>query len=1097
MNFIADLHIHSRYSRATSRQLNPQSLAAWAVVKGLHVLGTGDFTHPGWREELKQELVRDEDTGLYRLKTPPDLSLALPDMEGVPGRKVERDDNAARGPLFLLQAEVSSIYKRHGKVRKVHNLVFMPDMHSAEKLSRTLEGVGNLASDGRPILGLDSRNLLEMVLEADPRGVVVPAHIWTPWFAIFGSKSGFDSMEECFGDLTSHIFALETGLSSDPAMNRLWSHLDGYTLISNSDAHSGANLGREANLFTGRPGYDGIFNALRRQEDASCRYAGTVEFFPEEGKYHLDGHRACNVVLEPEESRKLNNICPECGKPLTIGVLHRVMALADRHEPVLAPAEDGCKALIPLPELLGELLGVGAQSRRVTESYTKLIAALGSEMHILHTLPEDQLRRHWEGLGEGIGRMRRGEVIRQGGYDGEYGTVRVFTAQEAASFRSGRSRGKLLDEKATGLLALATPPRPAALAAPAPALPSPEPSAPALPISGSPSLPADAAPYTPEQQAALSAGPQPVLVMAGPGAGKTHTLMGRVAHLLAQHVPAQDIVVVTFTRRAAEELRQRLHVLLPAGGEQDMPHCDTLHALAWALLREQNARAETAPANEPVLLGEEGAYKVFVAANTHLSKAEQKRAWEQLSLARETRCWDGVSEETEACLRNYGVHKAASGWLDYTDLLELWLARLEAEHTFASHPRHLLVDEVQDLSPLQWAILCRLVPQGGQGFFGIGDPDQAIYGFRGAQNQVAAFVRGLWPETEVHSLTQSHRAAPGILACANALLGTEGQCGVLHARHAQRSCRLHLFSAPNAEAEARWVADSVRTLLGQSSHTLHDAADAHAATVGLAPESALAPGDVAVLVRLKAQMAPLHKALVQAGIPCAVPEQEGCWHDNRVALMLEQARQHYSTSPGAGAVLSPDWPSTPDNVWAGGLVTLRAHLEKHNFGDTLFWDSVAWKALRALWEEMPSDWPSLLSRVALLRDVEMARRRAERVQILTLHAAKGLEFAAVFLPGMEEGLLPLDRAALWGETRHEPLAGVDAASVLAEERRLAYVGVTRAARMLFCSHAVRRRWMGRELCLPPSAFLQAVRPLCRNTTLKAHSQKNSQQLRLF
>ena len=307
--FRADLHVHSRFSRATSGRLNIRNLAAWSMIKGLSVMSTGDFTHPAWRDELRRDLVYDDNSGLYRVREKTPLETEIPGFS--------RPDGASE-PQFLIQAEISSIYKKDGSVRKVHNVVIMPSLESADKLSNKLAAIGNITSDGRPILGLDCEHLLEMVLEADERGVLIPAHIWTPWFSLFGSKSGFDALEDCFGSLSSHIFALETGLSSDPDMNRLWSALDRYALVSNSDAHSGENLGREANLFEGTPSYDGIFDALRRaardEEGSGCIYRGTVEFFPEEGKYHLDGHRACNVVLEPEESMKIGNICPVCGK---------------------------------------------------------------------------------------------------------------------------------------------------------------------------------------------------------------------------------------------------------------------------------------------------------------------------------------------------------------------------------------------------------------------------------------------------------------------------------------------------------------------------------------------------------------------------------------------------------------------------------------------------------------------------------------------------------------------------------------------------------------------------------------------------------------
>ena len=413
--FRADLHIHSRYSRATSKKLGVRLLAAWARVKGLDVLGTGDFTHPAWMEELKENLVLDPRSGLYELKDPGRLEREL---EGL-----SLGELSGR-TLFMLQTEISSIYKRGGKVRKVHNLVYMPTFEAAEKFTLKLGKVGNLASDGRPILGLDSRDLLEMVLETDPLAYLVPAHIWTPWFSALGSKSGFDSIEECYGPLTSEIFALETGLSSDPEMNWLLSGLDRYRLISNSDAHSGEKLGREANLFTGDRSYEGIYRALRG-EALGHKFMGTIEFFPEEGKYHLDGHRKCGVVMEPRETMARGGLCPVCGKPMTVGVLNRVLALADREEPLQPPNQPGFVSLIPLCEILSEIVGTGPNTKKVKAQYARCIQRFGSELCLLRDAPLEVVGKMSTLLAEGISRMRRGEVLREPGYDGSYGVISV------------------------------------------------------------------------------------------------------------------------------------------------------------------------------------------------------------------------------------------------------------------------------------------------------------------------------------------------------------------------------------------------------------------------------------------------------------------------------------------------------------------------------------------------------------------------------------------------------------------------------------------------------------------------------------------------
>ncbi len=426
MNYIADLHIHSPYSRATSKESTLAGLAAWARIKGINLIGTGDFTHPGWFHRLKEELVQAE-PGFFRLKD----ERAIPDvLPGVP--------TMSASVRFLLTAEVSCIYKRHGAVRKVHNLLYVPDVPSADRINARLAAIGNIVSDGRPILGLDSRDLLEIVLEEAPDGFLVPAHIWTPWFSLFGSRSGFDTIGECFGDLTQHVFALETGLSSDPAMNRLISSLDRFALISNSDCHSPQKLGREANLFS--TGFD--YFSLRDALKGNCRdtFSGTVEFFPEEGKYHFDGHRGCKVCLDPHETISLNGSCPVCNSPLTVGVHHRVMDLSDREEPLFAPDAPDVFSLIPLPELLGELLGTGSASKSVSEVYAQTIARFGSEYNLLLHSRLDDVSRQSPILGEAIGRIRSGLVIRQPGYDGEFGVIRVF--EEGELVRLGLSSKK-------------------------------------------------------------------------------------------------------------------------------------------------------------------------------------------------------------------------------------------------------------------------------------------------------------------------------------------------------------------------------------------------------------------------------------------------------------------------------------------------------------------------------------------------------------------------------------------------------------------------------------------------------------------------------
>jgi uncharacterized protein (TIGR00375 family) len=420
MKIVADLHIHSYLSRACSPQLKPENLYEWCQLKGVTVLATGDFTHPRWLAELREKLVEAE-PGLLSLNA--GLACAVD----------EKIFPSCRAPVrFVLGVEISCIYKKAGRVRKVHHLVFLPSFEAAERFNARLGKIGNLKSDGRPILGLDSRNLLEIVLEADPQAVLIPAHAWTPHFAIFGSESGFDSLDECFGDLTPQIFAIETGLSSDPPMNWRLSALDGITLISNSDAHSLEKLAREANLLDTELSYQGLFDAIKQRDG---RLLKTLEFFPEEGKYHVDGHRKCQARLEPRETLSRGGLCPVCEKPVTVGVLHRVEKLADRPAGRPPVGAAGFQNLVPLKEILSEILHVGPASLKVDAEYRRLLARWGNELSILREVPTERVEPESPLLALALDRMRRGRVQVEPGYDGEYGRISLLAEQDVASTR--------------------------------------------------------------------------------------------------------------------------------------------------------------------------------------------------------------------------------------------------------------------------------------------------------------------------------------------------------------------------------------------------------------------------------------------------------------------------------------------------------------------------------------------------------------------------------------------------------------------------------------------------------------------------------------
>jgi len=402
--FIADFHLHSKYSRATARNMDLENLDKWAKIKGVKILGTGDFTHPEWFKNLKEKLEPAE-AGLFKLK---------------------KTNSETR---FILTAEISCIYTKKDRVRKIHIIVFAPSFEVVEKINVQLGWIGNLKSDGRPILGLDAKELAKIVLNASENCLVVPAHAMTPWFAIFGSKSGFDSIEECFEDYSKYIYALETGLSADPAM--LWRIPDGrrVALISNSDSHSPAKIGREANVFDTEISYQAITEAIKNKDPKKFLY--TIEFYPEEGKYHFDGHRNCNIRSSPEETKKYNGICPVCGKPLTVGVLNRIEQIADKEEGFKPEGVIPFKSLVPLGEIIADVLGQGTGTKQVEKEYNGLIEKLGSEFNILLDASKEKLASvTLPEIAEGIIRVREGRVVKEPGYDGVYGKIRIFSQGE-------------------------------------------------------------------------------------------------------------------------------------------------------------------------------------------------------------------------------------------------------------------------------------------------------------------------------------------------------------------------------------------------------------------------------------------------------------------------------------------------------------------------------------------------------------------------------------------------------------------------------------------------------------------------------------------
>lgn len=440
MKIVADLHLHSKYSRAVSFNMTLENMAIWAAKKGINILATSDWTHPLWFVELSQKLEEDG-SGLLKLKTT-GYSLQSTEQSEISNSVVSRQSALDKQEVrFLLSCEISSIYSQEGKVRRIHNLIFVPILETANKINKELQTRGaNLRADGRPIIGLSSKNLAELVLEIDERALIIPAHIWTPWFSLYGSNSGFDSIDQCFGDMSKYIYGIETGLSSDPAMNWRIAELDSRTILSFSDAHSLPKMAREATVFELEDvNYDCLYKAIRSSSEiGKNRVAFTIEFFPEEGKYHFTGHRNCNVSYSPKDTN--GKLCPVCGKPLTIGVMQRIEDLATRSEQDVVIAKDDLgfvksqslnrpayKMLVPLIEILAEALSAGQNTKTVLDEYDKLINSFGSELSVLIKTPLGELEKITNNrVVEAILKVRNGEIVIEPGFDGVFGTVKIW-----------------------------------------------------------------------------------------------------------------------------------------------------------------------------------------------------------------------------------------------------------------------------------------------------------------------------------------------------------------------------------------------------------------------------------------------------------------------------------------------------------------------------------------------------------------------------------------------------------------------------------------------------------------------------------------------
>lgn len=1064
--YIVDLHIHSRYSRATSKDCTPEFLDLWARRKGIGIVGSGDFTHPAWREELREKLEPAED-GLYTLKKE---------------YRIE-DSTAAESmqPRFVITGEISSIYKKYDRVRKVHSLILLPGLDEAEIISRKLEAIGNIHSDGRPILGLDCHDLLEILLELCPRAVYVPAHIWTPHFSLFGAFSGFDSVEECYGDLSPYIHAMETGLSSDPPMNWRVSALDGYQLISNSDAHSPAKLGREANLLDIELSYDGLKEAIQ----TGAGLSGTIEFFPEEGKYHYDGHRKCNLCLTPLETEKYNGICPVCGRKLTIGVSHRIEQLADRPEGSIRDRLH-FESLVPLPEVIGAALGHSSASAKVQKEYMNLLGRLGSEFRILRELPLEDIRSTSGVLiSEGIRKLRKGEVERIPGFDGAYGEIRLFTQSELDAMDGQLSLfpGNLFSEadslenphtlqagqeQTDNRLVLekkGLDPAQSFIEGTGRRTHSTKESGSGV-VKGAGMKAVQKILLNEKQQQAVRSIERVTAVVAGPGTGKTKTLVSRIVYLLeTRRVKPSNITAVTFTNQAAGELRMRIKEQLGRGAAAKKIQIGTFHSIARKLLKEKGiefslvGEMETKEIVDKIIkeFDLEIGRKEFLTELSHYKTGQGQKAFSGPETDNAGTGTDAslhsqqaASESTDRLFQAFEAYQKflkEKNAMDFDDLLTeaLRVARepeVESQRKDGAGPfDYLLVDEFQDISPLQYQLI-RTWNQRGKELFVIGDPDQAIYGFRGAD--AGCFERLLeeFPQTMQITLEENYRSTPQILDLAVHVI-SKNPGGERRLRaNTPGGAAVRIVEADTEMSEAIFVAKEVNRIAGGIGML-------EAQEVYVENESRVRGFDeIAVLYRTRRQADLLEKCLKKEGIPYIVAGRED--------FLLEPAVR--GTASFFKSLLDPQ-----DGL--AGQTALR-----------LLWDLEAGDMTASIYENMREKYMPLLKKKKpqkildeWMEDLQLGQKKGMQklyrtsvfyqtmaeftqaldmgvesdlkrcgekqytsgaVTLMTLHGSKGLEFPVVMIYGANKGRIPFKSEKYVSDEE--------------EERRLFYVGLTRA-----------------------------------------------------
>ncbi|MFH0926886.1 MAG: UvrD-helicase domain-containing protein [bacterium] len=1137
MQFIADLHIHSRYSRATSRDCNPENLYKSACLKGINIVGTGDFTHPGWISELKEKLEPAEE-GLFKLKDEVKIT-----------KELEIPPSCKKDIRFLLSSEISSIYKKNGKVRKIHNLILAPDFKTVEKINNRLEKIGNIKSDGRPILGLDSRDLLEIALEANKDILFIPAHIWTPHFALFGSVSGFDDLHECFEDLSSHIYALETGLSSDPPMNWRLSALDNYALVSNSDAHSPANLGREVNLFNTDLSYLALRSALVERDPN--RFLGTLEFFPELGKYHYDGHRNCGICYSPSETKKANNICPQCGRKLTIGVLARVEELADREDGTIPNAARIFKSLVPLQTVIAEVIERKSLTKPGNLIYTKLLNKLGNELDILLDIPLDQIKKNaGELLAEAIRRLRNRELSVSPGFDGQYGEVRIFKEGERECFKGQMELFPFEKQAKVNSKSSKTP------------LPKKGVTENINKSSYPPHLPQGEdrgfllTQLNERQKECVQIEQGPIIIAAGPGTGKTRTLSYRIAYLILEKgCNPSDILAITFTNKAALEMKKRVEGLLneKQRTKNDEPYISTFHSFCLDILRKEGFQdfsifdsqdcldiiSSIIKSNKAEIEDKIKSKDILSAISFYKNLDINTPHTSPLPLI-DVRVKKFSDNTFKLIYKVYQDNMLRYKAFDYDDILlstiKLFQDNPKILLKYREQFKHLLVDEFQDINSQQYQLI-QFLAGSGENLFVIGDPDQSIYGFRGANYHCFTKLQNKYPDSKLVKLEDNYRSTPAILKAAKYLISHNLERIDLSLKpHRLEEIKLKQYQVNSELVEGITVVKEINKRIGGIDMLQTDAHKRSRGDSFKDSHQNFSFSDFAVLFRLSRQADVLEECFLKEGIPYRLVGQKGFLENKRVRLLISflrvlvnnnddfhlgQLLDHapfttkelkeinqtvqikglslieflrgsslsqlidckiyekvkeflklidsyqglIETTPPADIInkLSSQFYSA---VFQGvGYVRefkeeRRTRNEEQGFLDKEDIDRLTKVAFEF---DKTSDF---LEKLTLYQDGDYQLERGKKnfvkqrecVSLMTIHAAKGLEFPIVFICGVENGIIPY----------------TERDCNLEEERRLFYVALTRACNEVILLSAKNRNQYGKNVPMEGSYFIKEI-----------------------